>query len=185
MSRFDPERMAVYRLARQHSRAISGLLETIGRSGFATLVNQLRRSTSSIPANVLEGFGEGGGTQSGFTTFVSRRHRRSKAGPTLIRSLISASSMPLRSCRLAISRHRSLRCSSRQSATWKRSLSKNSAQTILPEVQARLRRLAWTRRRHPGESSRGHLIFEVEVEVGAVDELKFVSAEPSIACYAR
>jgi four helix bundle protein len=60
MSRFDPERMAVYRLARQHSRAISGLLETIGRSGFATLVNQLRRSTSSIPANVLEGFGEWG-----------------------------------------------------------------------------------------------------------------------------
>jgi four helix bundle protein len=58
MGRFDPERMAVYRLARQHSRAVHALLETADRHGFSDLVNQLRRSTASIPANVLESAGE-------------------------------------------------------------------------------------------------------------------------------
>jgi four helix bundle protein len=58
MARFDPERIAVYRLARQHNRALRVLLAGIGRRGFSDLIGQLRSSAVSIPANVLEGIGE-------------------------------------------------------------------------------------------------------------------------------
>jgi four helix bundle protein len=58
MGTFDPEKMAVYRLARQHSRAMHRLLATAKTRGFSDLINQLRRSTASIPANLLEAAGE-------------------------------------------------------------------------------------------------------------------------------
>jgi four helix bundle protein len=58
MARFDPEKMAVYRLARQHNRAVHALITTADTRGFADLVAQLRRSCTSIPANVLEAAGE-------------------------------------------------------------------------------------------------------------------------------
>src|SRR5262245_61334032 len=58
MARFDPEKIAVYRLARQHSRAVRMLLNNANTRGYADLVSQLRRSTASIPANVLEAAGE-------------------------------------------------------------------------------------------------------------------------------
>lgn len=58
MARFDPEKMAVYRLAREHTRAVRVLLAGADVRGFADLVGQLRRSTASIPANILEASGE-------------------------------------------------------------------------------------------------------------------------------
>jgi four helix bundle protein len=58
MAKFDPERMAVYRLAREHTRAVHMLTDTVPARGFADLINQLRRAAASIPANVLEAAGE-------------------------------------------------------------------------------------------------------------------------------
>jgi four helix bundle protein len=58
MALFDPEKMAVYRLARQHNRAVNDLLKTANTRGFGDLVTQLRRSSTSIPANLLEAAGE-------------------------------------------------------------------------------------------------------------------------------
>ena len=58
MAYFEPEKMAVYRLARQHTRAIHSLIKLARTRGFSDLVNQLRRSTTSIPANILEAYGE-------------------------------------------------------------------------------------------------------------------------------
>jgi four helix bundle protein len=58
MARFDPEKIAVYRLARQHTRAVRDLIASTNTRGFADLVGQLRQSTASIPANVLEATGE-------------------------------------------------------------------------------------------------------------------------------
>jgi four helix bundle protein len=58
VARFDPEKMAVYRLAREHSRAVRKLTDGADTRGFADLVNQLRRSATSIPANILEAAGE-------------------------------------------------------------------------------------------------------------------------------
>ncbi|MGQ0812941.1 MAG: four helix bundle protein [Gemmatimonadota bacterium] len=58
MALFDPDKMAVYRLARRHSRAVHALIKAANTRGFSDLVNQLRRSTASIPANLLEAFGE-------------------------------------------------------------------------------------------------------------------------------
>ena len=58
MARFDPEKMAVYRLARVHSRAVDALIKAANTRGFADLIGQLRRSTASIPANILESAGE-------------------------------------------------------------------------------------------------------------------------------
>jgi four helix bundle protein len=58
MGRFEPEKMAVYRLAREHSREVHALLREANTRGFADLVSQLYRSTASIPANVLEATGE-------------------------------------------------------------------------------------------------------------------------------
>lgn len=55
---FDPEKMAVYRLARQHSRAVRSLIQRAEARGYADLVSQLRRSAASIPANLLEASGE-------------------------------------------------------------------------------------------------------------------------------
>jgi four helix bundle protein len=57
--RYDPERLAVYRLARAHTRAVAALLEDADARtrGYADLVNQTRRSTASIPANIKEGYG--------------------------------------------------------------------------------------------------------------------------------
>ncbi|MGQ0561777.1 MAG: four helix bundle protein [Gemmatimonadota bacterium] len=55
---FDPDKLAVYRLARRHSRAVHALIKVANTRGFSDLVNQLRRSTASIPANLLEAFGE-------------------------------------------------------------------------------------------------------------------------------
>ena len=57
MALFDPERLAVYRLARAHTRAVHELITRANTRGFGDLVNQLRR-WSSIPANVLEAMGE-------------------------------------------------------------------------------------------------------------------------------
>ena len=58
MAVFDPEKMAMYRLARAHSRAVHILLSRGDTRGFADLVAQLRSSTASIPANILEAAGE-------------------------------------------------------------------------------------------------------------------------------
>jgi four helix bundle protein len=55
---FDPDRMAVYRLTRHHSRAVHALIAKGNVRGHADLVAQLRASTASMPANILEGFGE-------------------------------------------------------------------------------------------------------------------------------
>jgi four helix bundle protein len=58
MAHFDPNKMAVYRLARQHSREVHRLIQNARTRGHADLVGQLRGSTASIPANVLEASGE-------------------------------------------------------------------------------------------------------------------------------
>jgi four helix bundle protein len=58
VARFDPEKMAVYRLARQHTRAVHALLKRADLRGFSDLASQLRQSTVSIPANILEAMGE-------------------------------------------------------------------------------------------------------------------------------
>jgi four helix bundle protein len=58
MAHFDPERMAVYRLAREHTRAIRVLLEASKSRGYADLVDQTRRAAASITANILEAGGE-------------------------------------------------------------------------------------------------------------------------------
>lgn len=58
VGKFDPEKMAVYRLARQHTRAVHALVGSSNTRGFADQVTQLRRSASSIPANLLESAGE-------------------------------------------------------------------------------------------------------------------------------
>ncbi|MEX2284061.1 MAG: four helix bundle protein [Gemmatimonadota bacterium] len=58
MAQFDPEKMAVYRLARTHSRAVQALIKSANTRGFSDLIAQLRSSTASIPANVLEASGE-------------------------------------------------------------------------------------------------------------------------------
>jgi four helix bundle protein len=55
--RFDPEKMAVYRLAREHTRAVRDFLAAAETRGFSDLVRQLRESTASVPANILEGNG--------------------------------------------------------------------------------------------------------------------------------
>lgn len=58
MAVFDPEKLAVYRLAREHSREVRRLIDGAETRGHADLINQLRRSTASIPANLLEAAGE-------------------------------------------------------------------------------------------------------------------------------
>ncbi|CAN5886925.1 hypothetical protein BH23GEM9_BH23GEM9_00700 [soil metagenome] len=58
MGRFEPEKMAVYRLAREHNREVRALLRHANTRGFADLANQLYRSAASIPANLLEATGE-------------------------------------------------------------------------------------------------------------------------------
>lgn len=58
MALFDPEKVALYRLARRHTRAVHGLIQDADTRGHADLINQLRRSAASIPANVLEAMGE-------------------------------------------------------------------------------------------------------------------------------
>ena len=55
---YDPERLAVYRLARRHTRAVRRLLAGARTRGYAALVGQTRRSTASITGNIKEGFGE-------------------------------------------------------------------------------------------------------------------------------
>jgi four helix bundle protein len=50
--------MAGYQLAREHSRAVRVLIDSASSAGFADLVGQFRKSAASIPANILEGFGE-------------------------------------------------------------------------------------------------------------------------------
>lgn len=57
-TRYDPERLAVYRLARAHTRAVAKLLEEADTRGFSGLVDQIRRSTASITGNTKEGYGE-------------------------------------------------------------------------------------------------------------------------------
>jgi four helix bundle protein len=58
MALFDPDKLAVYRVARLHTRAVMELLRRTNTRGFGDLVTQIRRSTTSIPANLLEAFGE-------------------------------------------------------------------------------------------------------------------------------
>jgi four helix bundle protein len=58
MAHFDPERMAVYRLAREHTRVIRALLERANTRGYSDLVDQTRRAAASITANILEAGGE-------------------------------------------------------------------------------------------------------------------------------
>lgn len=58
MAGFDPQRSAVYRLARRHTRAVRTLLEGVDYRGYSDEVNQLRRSAGSMVANLREGFGE-------------------------------------------------------------------------------------------------------------------------------
>ena len=55
---FDPERLAVYRLAREHTRAVRDLIAAARTRGFSDLVDQLRRSAASVTANVQEGYQE-------------------------------------------------------------------------------------------------------------------------------
>jgi four helix bundle protein len=55
---FDPEKMATYRLAREHSRAVHALLADADTRGHSESVAQLRSSTISVPANLLEATGE-------------------------------------------------------------------------------------------------------------------------------
>ena len=58
MAKFDPEKMALYRLARMHNRAMHNLIKKAKKRGFSDLINQARRSAASIPANSLESTGE-------------------------------------------------------------------------------------------------------------------------------
>ncbi len=58
MAKFDPEKMAVYRLAREHVRAVRAMAEAADTRGFSDVVSQIRRSAASIPANILEAAGE-------------------------------------------------------------------------------------------------------------------------------
>ena len=58
MGLFDPERLAIYRLAREHNRAVHSLIRCSRTRGYSDLVVQYRRSVTSIPANVLEAMGE-------------------------------------------------------------------------------------------------------------------------------
>ena len=58
MAVFDPEKIAVYRLARAHTRAVHLLVARVRTRGHADLVTQLRSSTASVPANILEAMGE-------------------------------------------------------------------------------------------------------------------------------
>ena len=55
---FDAEKMAVYRLAREHTRAVRAFLAAARTRGHSGLVRQLRESTASVPANILEAKGE-------------------------------------------------------------------------------------------------------------------------------
>lgn len=56
--RYDPERLAVYRLARRHTRAVGEVLRKANTHGFGDLVDDLRRTAKSITANIKEGYGE-------------------------------------------------------------------------------------------------------------------------------
>jgi four helix bundle protein len=56
--KYDPERLAVYRLAREHTRRVNVLIRTCDTRGFADLVDDLRRCCKSLTANVKEGYGE-------------------------------------------------------------------------------------------------------------------------------
>lgn len=55
---FDPEKVALYRLARRHTRAVHRLIRHAQTRGHADLIDHLRRSAASIPANVLEAMGD-------------------------------------------------------------------------------------------------------------------------------
>jgi four helix bundle protein len=50
--------MAVYRVARLHTRAVRALLEDAAVRGYSDLVGQLRSAAASIPANILEAAGK-------------------------------------------------------------------------------------------------------------------------------
>ncbi|MFO7894665.1 MAG: four helix bundle protein [Longimicrobiales bacterium] len=50
--------MAVYRLAREHTRAVTLFLAAAEAHGYADLVHQLRDSAASVPANIMEAKGE-------------------------------------------------------------------------------------------------------------------------------
>jgi four helix bundle protein len=56
--RYEPERLGVYRLAREHTRLTVALLSGARTRGYAALVDELRRCAISIPANVKEGYGD-------------------------------------------------------------------------------------------------------------------------------
>jgi hypothetical protein len=58
MAHFDPEKMPSYRLAREHGRAVRSLIAKVRTRGVSDLIVQLRRSTTSIRANLLEAAGE-------------------------------------------------------------------------------------------------------------------------------
>ena len=58
MGKYDPERLAVYRLARRHTRAIGDLLRKANTHGHGDLVDDLRRTAKSVTANIKEGYGE-------------------------------------------------------------------------------------------------------------------------------
>jgi four helix bundle protein len=57
-SRYDPERLAVYRRARRHTRAVHELLDRSDTRGYADLVDDLKRCLKSATANIKEGYGE-------------------------------------------------------------------------------------------------------------------------------
>jgi four helix bundle protein len=58
MACFEPERIAAYAVAREHTRAVRALIDAAGPRGHADLLAQLRGSAASIPANILEATGE-------------------------------------------------------------------------------------------------------------------------------
>lgn len=57
-TRYDPERLAVYRLARRHTRAVGDLLRRVDMRGHADVGDDLRRTAKSATANIKEGYGE-------------------------------------------------------------------------------------------------------------------------------
>jgi hypothetical protein len=81
VARFDSEKMAVYRLARLHGRAVCRLTEAADTHGFADLINELRRSAASVPA-IFWKPPANGAPASASATCGSQRARPGNAGHT-------------------------------------------------------------------------------------------------------
>jgi four helix bundle protein len=58
MAKFDPDRIAAYRLAREHTREVHKLIARAKTRGHADLIKQYRKAAASVSANILEGIGD-------------------------------------------------------------------------------------------------------------------------------